>query len=35
MSVYNREFQKIKKLSFIKGDQNVAGYDPYENIKKK
>ena len=30
-----REFLKNQKLSFINGDQNVAGYDPYETIKKK
>ena len=31
----SREFQKNKNLSFINGDQIVAGYDPYEIIKKK
>ena len=32
--VGTREFQQIKKLSFIKGDENLAGYNPNKNIKK-
>ena len=28
------EFLKIKKYSFMKGDQTLAVYDPHGNIKK-